>query len=133
MVVKILYHVEQFCFELALARRGSIVSTGHVLPDQQAEFIAPVIPSVRLYFDMLSGEIESGALEKCDVGLQRLVGGRGINSVGPEPLIQSADLEERLAVQADAREASLILDQIDLAHGKVTRNAIELVISLLQT
>ena len=46
MIVKVLDHVKQFGLEFTLSFRGGVVAAGHVLPHQQSQFIAPIIPSI---------------------------------------------------------------------------------------
>jgi hypothetical protein len=49
---------------------------------------------------MLAREVESGLFQKLDVRTQRLVGGRGVNSVRPESLVQRADLKNNWSLSA---------------------------------
>src|SRR5580658_17574 len=93
MVVLVFYHVEQLNLEFTLSFRGGVVAAGHVLPDQQPEFVAPIIPSIRLNLDVLSSQVETGAFEKGNVGAQSIISGSGVDAVRPEALVQSADLE----------------------------------------
>src|SRR5262249_33636925 len=65
MVVQPVEHAPQFELELPgrfggagdlpLTGRYASIAAGHVLPDQEPQLIAPVIPALRLHFDMLAG------------------------------------------------------------------------------
>ena len=72
------------------------VAARHVLPDQQAELVAPVIPALRLDLDVLARQVEAEFLGDLDVVLERFIGRRGVEAVGPETLIERADLEDGL-------------------------------------
>ena len=47
--------------------------------------------------------------------------GGGVEPVGPEALVERADLEERLVVEQQPRDALVVLADGDLAHGEVAR------------
>ena len=55
MIAPALDQAPQLHLELLLGLGGLVVAGGHVLPDQQAELVAPVIPAVRLDLDVLAG------------------------------------------------------------------------------
>ena len=55
------HHAHQFGLKLRYVDRlllgGVGIDAGHVLPDQQAQLVAPVIPAVRLDLDVLAGQL----------------------------------------------------------------------------
>ena len=100
------------------------IRAGHVLPDHQAELVAPVIPPVRLDLDVLADAVEAELLHGFDVPAQRLLGRRGVEAVRPESLVQRAGLEDELAVEQRAGNALPVLAQRDLAHAEVAGHRI---------
>ncbi len=67
------------------------VAAGHVLPDQQAELVAPVVPAVRLDLDVLAGHVHAELLGHLDVVLEGLVRRGGVQPIRPPALIERAD------------------------------------------
>src|SRR5205085_217533 len=53
----------------------ALVAARHVLPDEQAELIAPVIPALRFHLHMLARHVEAELLGHLDVVAQRLIRG----------------------------------------------------------
>ena len=99
--------------------RRVLVAAGHVLPDEEAQLVAVVIPAGRLDLHVLADHVEAELLGHFEVVLQRLVGRRGVESVGPEALIERAILKQRLVVEHHPRDAGLVLAERDFAHGEV--------------
>ena len=63
MVPPALDHAPQFGLELLLVDSAVLLSPrGHVLPDQQAQLVAPVVPAVRLDLDVLAGQLKPSFL-----------------------------------------------------------------------
>ena len=106
----------------ALVQRG-----GHVLPDEQAELVGVVVPAGRLGFGVLAGAVEAHLLRDLDVVLQGVVGGRGVEAVGPPALVERAVEERDLAVELDAGDAGLVLAHLDLAHAEVALHRVGVV------
>ena len=101
------------------AGRGAGHGAGHVLPDQEAELVAPVVEARGFDLDVLAHHVKAELLEGLDIGAQGLVGGRGVEAVGPPALVERADLEERLVVEEDAVGAGGIGLHFDAAHAEV--------------
>ena len=59
--------------------------------------------------ELRESHVETELLCDLDVVLQRLVGGRGVEPVRPEALVERAVLEEELVVQQDACDPVLVL------------------------
>src|SRR5207244_8747339 len=109
---------------LALAAGHAAIAAGHVLPNQEAELIAPVIPALRLNLDMLAGQIETELLGDFDVIAKRFIRRRGVEPIGPETLIERADLEDELAVEEHPRDALIVFADLDFSHAEVTLNCV---------
>src|SRR2546422_10900732 len=101
MVFQALDHAAQFTFKIAPSIHARVVAAGHILPDEQAEFVAPVIPAVRLDLHVFATQIETRLLQELDVGAQGLIRRRRVNSVWPETLVESSHLKEKLLVERD--------------------------------
>ena len=108
------------------------IRAGHVLPNQQAQLVAPVIPTGGLDLEVLAHAVKTMLLHRFDVPAQCLVGRRGVDAVRPESLVQRADLEDELAVEHRAGDALLVLAQRDLAHAKVAAHRIDDLVAGLQ-
>src|SRR5690606_35340868 len=93
----------------------------HVLPDEQAELVGVVVPAVGLDLDVLADRVEAEPLGLHQVVLESLVGGRGVDAVGPEALVERADLEDGLAVE----QHPVVLD-FDAAHAEVRADLVAL-------
>jgi len=106
------------------------VAAGHVLPDHQPQLVAPVVPPVGLDLDVLAGHVAAQLARDLDVVAQRLVGGRGVDAVGPEPLVQRPELEQRPVVEHQARHPGLVLAQGDLAHAEVSGDLVDRPVAL---
>jgi len=74
-------------------------SIGHVLPNQQSQFVAPVEPASRFDFYMLAGGVEPELLGHLEVELQRFIGGRGVDPIRPVALVERAGHEDGLVVE----------------------------------
>ena len=67
MITTTLDHPLQFDFKLRAPFWCGIVGAWHVLPYKQAQFVAPIIPSLRLNFDVLSRKVETGSLQRFNI------------------------------------------------------------------
>src|ERR1041384_2473652 len=132
MILQVLNHAQQFAFKIAPSIGCGVVAAGHILPNQQSQLIAPVIPAVRFDLYMFAREIEAGFLEEFDVRPQSLIRGRSVNAVGPKALVPRPYLERELVVESDPREALVILAQCDFSHAEVTGDRVECLLSVLE-
>ena len=106
-------------FVVRVSGANETISARHVLPNQQPEFVAPIIPAVRFNLDVLAGHVESKLPGHFDVVTERLIRRRGVNAVGPKTLIQRSELEERLVIQQEAKRAFVVLGSRDFAHPEI--------------
>ena len=102
---------------------GIGVRRRHVLPHQQAHFVCPIVPAGGFHFDVLSHHVEAKSLHGLDVGLERVFGGRRVDAIRPEPLIQRPDFKDELVVEHHLLEAAN-LRQTDFSHPEVAADAI---------
>ena len=116
------FGLKLWCVDRLLAAVG--IHARHVLPDQQPELITPVIPALRLDLDVLTGAVETEPQRFRDVEAQCLIRGCGVNSVGPESLIQWADLEHCLAIEHYPGDAVFVLAQRDFPHSEVAGHCV---------
>ena len=100
------------------------VAARHVLPDQEAELVAMVVPAVGLHLHVLPGHVEAELLRHLDVVPQRLVGRGGVDAVGPKALVEGAELEEELVVEEEAGDPILVLSERNLAQAEVARDLV---------
>src|SRR5262249_2211842 len=105
--------------DFALARIDRLIAAGHVLPDEDAELVTPVVPTLWLDFDVFADHVEPELLGQLNVVLQRLIGRRGVQAVWPKALIERANLEIWLSVEEKPCDALVVLRHLDLAHGEV--------------
>ena len=103
----------------AVMARIGILARGaarHVLPDKQSELVGPIVPSCRLDLDVLAGHVESELLGHLDVELQRLVGRRRVDAVGPIPLVERSRHVDRLVVEHRPENPLFVLSLRDFTH-----------------
>ena len=105
------------------------VAVRHVLPDQQPETVAMVVPAGRLDLDMLARGVEAEHLGHLDVVAQRFVGRSRVQSVRPPALVQGTEHEQRLAIEKHPRESAGVLAKRDVAEREVAAHAVEIVLS----
>ena len=98
---------------------GAFVAARHILPDEQAELVAPIVPAFRFNLDVLAGHVEAEFLQHFNVIAQRLVGRRGVKAVGPEALIERAKHEISFVVELDAEAVLVVARHRDFAHGEI--------------
>ena len=79
--------------EVGVVAANIFVTARHILPDQQPQFVTPVIPAIRLYLYVFASEVEAKLFCHLDVVAQRLVCWRGVKSIWPKALIQRAELK----------------------------------------
>ena len=107
---------------LGRARRAAAQhGARHVLPHEQAQPVGPVVPALGLDLDVLARHVEAELLRDVDIRSQGFVGRRGVEPVGPPPLVERSDLEQRRVVEAHPRDAVGILAERRLAHAEVRR------------
>src|SRR5262245_52740176 len=73
---------------------------------------------------MLADHVEAELLGDFQVVLHRRVGGRGVEPVGPEALIERTPMEDRLVVEHHPGDAMLIFAEGDFAHGEVAGDCV---------
>src|SRR5713226_2621501 len=91
--------------ELFLALRRFVVAARHVLPDEDAETIAVVVPARGLDLHVLANQVEPEAFRGCDVRAERGVRRRGVQTVRPPALIERTVFEQRSPVQKESLDA----------------------------
>ena len=87
------------------------VAIRHILPYQQSYSVAPVIENTVFDLDMLPEHVESHLLKHPEVVYHSLLGGRGIESVRPETLIQWSVLKQELVIKQYPCESVIGLAQ----------------------
>ncbi len=117
-VVELLHHLLALGEEGVLA--GVVVDVGvdEVLPHQQPEPVGVVVPARRLHLDVLAYGVEAEVLLRLQVEGEGGVAGLGVQPVGPEPLVEHGEREERLAVEDELRVAADPVD-LQLPHAEV--------------
>ena len=97
-----------------------------VLPDDQAQTVAVVIPALRLDLGVLAQQVEAQRFHLAELPLHGCVRGRGIQALRPVALIQQAVEQDGLVVQAEAQHPVGVRCTAPLAQGKVTVHRVEL-------
>ncbi len=122
MIPVALHQASQLGFELRHVQRlwvpGVGIGAGHVLPDQEAKLVGPVVPAGRLDLDVLADHVVAERPLFLNVALEGIVGRSGIDAVRPEALVERAELEDELVVQQHLHE-TIDRAQADLAHAEV--------------
>ena len=111
--------------ELHSVRLCGVVAVRHVLPHEQSEPVAPVVPARRLDLDMLARHVETHLLGDLDVVSESVVSGGGVESVRPETLVEEPDLKEWFIVEKEARTALVVLPETDMTHGEVAVHTVD--------
>jgi hypothetical protein len=75
---------------------------------------------------VLANHREAEVFHGLNVGAQRFVGRRRVESIRPPALIQRTELEDGLAVQRDPREPFAVLGQANFSHAEVAIDSIDL-------
>ena len=119
----------QLAAELGPAERrrwpaGGDRQVRHVLPDEDAEPVGPVVPAVGLGLHVLADHVVAEPLGRGDVKPQRGVGRGGVQAVGPVALVERAGLEHEPAVQQDPGDSVDAADR-DRAHPEVAADRVE--------
>ena len=106
-----------------LRAAGVGIATRHILPDQQAQPVRPIIPALPFHLDMLAHHIKTKRLGHLQIIRLRGIGGRGVKSVRPEPLIQRPHFKIGLIVQ---EHFGCTVDDTDgnFPHPKVTGDTV---------
>src|SRR5260370_40638530 len=89
----------QLVFEFLVGRGGATELCWHILPDQDTQFVSPVIPACRFNLYMLANHVVAQILDLLDIELERVIGGSSIDAIGPEALIQRTNLESKLPIK----------------------------------
>src|ERR1051326_1377545 len=104
----------------------------HVLPHRVSELVGIVVPPRRFDLDVLANHVEAERFHHLDVMTERVVRRRGVEAVGPPPLVEWTQHERRLSVQPNAHKASRIGATTDRSHAEVARYRIDDVTALAQ-
>src|ERR1051325_8768268 len=96
----------------------------HVLPDEQPQLVAPIIPAVRLHLHMLTCHVETKLLRNLNIVTKSLIGRSGVKAIRPESLVERTDHEIRFVVKENARNALLVFAQSDFAHTDIAGDLI---------
>ena len=100
-----LEHVGQVGHEPELV---GLAAVHHVLPDDEAQLIAMVVPALGFDLRVLAQEVEAQLLHGLQFVDHRRVGGRSVEAFRPVALVQQAVQQNRLPVQAEAQDALLV-------------------------
>ena len=101
--------------------------TGMFAPDQVTQLVRPVQEPLLKYFLVETGAVKTYGHGQLDVGLQRLVAGSGVDTVGVETLVQHGPLEHGLAVDQE-----LVAHDLNGPEAEVAACPIDYVTVLLQ-
>ena len=112
-------------FDIGVVAAYILIAARHVLPDQQSQPVAPVVPAVRLDLDVLAGHVEAQPPGDLDVVAQRLVRRCGVEAVRPEPLVERSELEYELVVQEYPQHSLFIPAQGYLPHTEIALHFID--------
>ena len=99
----------------------------HILPDDEAQLIAVVVPPLRLDLGVLAQQVEAQLLDLLQLVHHRRVRGRGIQPLRPVALVQQAVEEDGLSVEAEAQDAFRVRLTAPFAEGKITVHGIKTV------
>src|SRR5262249_14886273 len=77
------------------------------------------------HLDVLASHVEAELFGHLDVVAKGFVGRSGVDAIWPEALVEWAELEVRLIVQHEPREAFLIFAKGNFAHAEITLDAVE--------
>src|SRR5204863_2058340 len=83
-----------------------------------------VVPARRFDLDVLANQVEAEAFAGLDIGGERFVGWRGIQTVRPPALIEQSVFKERLAVEKQSVDACRIALYGDRANPGVALDLI---------
>ena len=118
-----LEHVGQVGHEPELVGPAAV---HHVLPDDEAQLIAVVIPALRLDLGVLAQKVEAQLFYGLQFPYHCPIAGRGVQALGPVALIQQAVEQDGLAIQAEAHDPVGIRHTAPLAQGKVAVDGVAL-------
>ena len=97
----------------------------HVLPDDQPQTVAVVVPAVGLDFDVLADHVEAGFSDLRKIEDHCFVRRRRVNAVRPVSLIQHALLKNHFMIETQPRAyAPGPVFERPLLHGKTTQRRI---------
>ena len=109
-----------------------VQGAGHVLPDENAQLIAPVIEPGRLDLDVLAEHVHAQGFDRFQVVAQGGVRRSGVEAVGPPALVEGPELEERFVVQEKPEIALAVFAQGDFPHPGVARDFVQRLAVLLE-
>ena len=129
-------HFDQFCFEPLTCPRDRVRRDAgraverhrqrrHVLPDDQAQRVGPVVPARRLDLDVFADEGEAQLFRLLEIEAQGVVGGRGRDAVRPVALVERAVQERGPAVERDPGAAVVVREQTDRAETGVAADLVQ--------
>ena len=95
---------------------GNITYARHILPNQHSFNVSVVVPSCRLYLDVLAYHIVAPFSGLDDVEAESLIGRSGIESVRPPALVKRSELEQLLAIESHTLVVSLVLAYGNTSH-----------------
>ena len=124
VVAQRVHDAPQLVGEFLLRRCCLVVAARHVLPHQHAQPVAVVVPARRFHLDVLADQVEAQVLQRLDVRAPCLVGRSRVEPVGPPPLIEGAELEQRPVIEGEPRHAGAVPGHRDLAHPEVARDRV---------
>ena len=103
--------------------RGGV---GHILPDEEAQLVAPVVLQRVFDLQVLTDHVEAVILHGENVVIQGLFARSGVDALGPEALVQQAGQEDGLAVEVDVLVvAAVILRGRNLTQAEVGVDGVE--------
>ena len=117
-----LEHVGQVGHEPELVGPAAV---HHVLPDDEAQLIAVVIPPLRLDLRVFAQQIEAQFLDGLQFMHHRRVGRRGIQALRPVALVEQTVQQEGPVVQAEAQHTLCIGRTAPLPQGEIAVHRVE--------
>ena len=124
VVAQRVHHAPQLVVELPLALGRIVVAARHVLPHQEPERVAVEIPALRLDLHVLADQVEAEPSQREEVEAARVLGRGGIQPVGPPPLVEGAELEQRSVVEEQAVDARTVPGDGDLPHPEIAADGV---------
>lgn len=117
-------HAMEVGFEIFLAFFGGDGAVDGVLPDENAFGVAVVVPEIGFDFDVFADHVKAEFEGEVDVPGEGFGGGGGVDAVGPESLVEEAELKDFVAVEEDAIKITDFAD-FDVAEAEVCVDRIE--------
>ena len=112
-------HFVQFFFELSFIFFGSFAkSTWHILPYQNSNFIAMIIPAFGFHFNMFPYHIKPPFFSFFYIPTQGFVSRCCVNTIGPVSLIERSHLENKFIVECQSLNAVFVFKR-NFAHAGI--------------